>query len=202
MTIRDDGMKRYERRILMLLGGLIAVQLSATVTFPPKPVTVAPRAVLPLIAAPEIKPAILIAKAEEAEPTVVAPTPAQAQKLYDSMRKIGYRLETVMSGEAQVPRVFLASLPQGMADLREVRVRKDLFVKTVLPLILQVNEEIMADRLRLTRIADARAQGQALSRADQRWLTDRADRYNVEPTDVAELLRRMDVIPQIGRAHV
>jgi Bax protein len=195
MTIRDDGMKRYERKILMLLGGLVAIQISATITIPPKPVTVAPKAILPLIAAAEIKPAVLIAKVEAAETTVVQATPAQAQKLYDSLRKVGYRLETVMSGETQVPRVFLASLPQGMADLREVRTRKDLFVKTVLPLILQVNEEITADRQHLVRVAEARDAGESLSRADQRWLTDRATRYNVEPTDLVELRRRMDVIP-------
>ena len=191
MATDEQRMKRHQRQNLVMVGTAVAILVSLNLSHPPRSATAAPKAIINLIAppprpeAPRVEP-----RASYDQPA----TPTQALKVYDSLRQIGYRLEAVLAGENQVPRLFLASLPRGMADLREVKVRKDLFVKTVLPLILQVNEEIMADRLRLVRLRDLAQKG-SLGRDDQRWLDDQANQYGAEPGDFEALLARIDVVP-------
>ena len=112
----------------------------------------------------------------------------------------GFDLEAVRAGERDVPRLYLARVPSDLRQLREVEDRKSLFIKTVLPLILRVNEEIAEDRARLLAL-DARLKAGALpGPAERRWLNSLAAAYGVEPApgalpDLAALLLRVDEIP-------
>ncbi len=94
-----------------------------------------------------------------------------------------------------MPRLFLASLPEDFGKIREVAERKALFFRTVLPLILQVNEEILADRRRLWNLRYRLRTGLRLEAADQLWLIVMSERYGVGEGDVDALLRRVDIIP-------
>ena len=94
-----------------------------------------------------------------------------------------------------MPRLFLASLPDDMAGLRETQVRKDLFIKTVLPLILQVNEDILAERHRLEAIEEALGAGAGIGADDQVWLRAQGELYGVEPDDLDGLMKRLDAVP-------
>jgi len=115
--------------------------------------------------------------------------------LYRTFIQMGYDLELVASGETDVPRVFLASMPVDIGKMRETDKRKRLFFKAVLPLVLQVNEEIIKDRRRLNELRDARSSGQTLGPIDRLWLIVMAERYKTERGDLDSLLRRVDVIP-------
>ena len=117
------------------------------------------------------------------------------QALSETFNQLGYDLDLVRSGKALVPRLFLASLPGDLKDVRETRVRKTLFFKTVLPLILQVNEEILRDRRRLWRLHYQRGLGQKLGPADRLWLMVMAERYNLKNGAIGNLLKRVDIVP-------
>ncbi|EKE78379.1 glucosaminidase domain-containing protein [Oceanibaculum indicum] len=112
----------------------------------------------------------------------------------------GYDLAAVRAGESAVPRLFLAQVPVDLRKLREVEERKTLFIKTVLPLILRVNEEIAEDRSRLLAL-DARLKAGAVpGPMERRWLDSLAAAYGVEAEDgalpnLAALLLRVDEIP-------
>lgn len=108
--------------------------------------------------------------------------------------QIGYRLEAVREGE-EVPRIFLASLPQDLPRVDTVDERKRLFIKALLPHILRVNEAILDERGRLQQLAQRHAEGQAISAADQTWLEALALRYGEAADDFGALLRRHDVVP-------
>ncbi|MCH8237905.1 MAG: glucosaminidase domain-containing protein, partial [Proteobacteria bacterium] len=118
-----------------------------------------------------------------------------AEALSETFQQLGYDLERVRTGESGVPRLFLASLPGDLKDIRESRVRKTLFFKTVLPLVLQVNEEILRDRRRLWKLHFRLGLNQKLKAADRLWLIMMAERYGVKRGDVASLLQRVDIIP-------
>jgi len=60
-----------------------------------------------------------------------------------------YSLADVRVGSAQVPHDFLTGLPATALKDAEFAARKDIFVRTLLPLILRSNEAIQADRARL-----------------------------------------------------
>ena len=115
--------------------------------------------------------------------------------LSETFAGLDYDLESVISGEAEVPRLFLASLPVDMGAIREIEARKGLFFKAVLPLVLQANEEIRADRGRLWDLRFRLRAGEKLDAVDRLWLMVAADRYGVNAEDLDALARRMDVVP-------
>jgi Bax protein len=115
--------------------------------------------------------------------------------LSETFAGLDYDLASVVSGKAEVPRLFLVSLPVDMEEIRQAEARKRLFFKAVLPLVLQVNEEIRADRRRLWDLRYSLRAGEKLDAVDRLWLMIAADRYRVSAGDLAALARRMDVIP-------
>jgi Bax protein len=118
-----------------------------------------------------------------------------ADSLDQTFNRLGYDLNTVRAGSTEVPRVFLASLPRDLGKVREVQKRKALFFKTVLPLVLQVNEEILSDRKRLWDLHSRTQLGGKLGAVDRLWLVVMAERYKVKRGDLKSLLQRVDIIP-------
>ena len=121
--------------------------------------------------------------------------PDDAAKLHAVFRSIGYHLELVRTGHQPVPRVFVAALPSDMPRLGSVATRKAVFIKTVLPLILRVNEEILDQRRRLILLEERVRSDRPLSAGDSLWLERLAGRYGVRRGDLKELLLRVDAIP-------
>ena len=188
-------MKNFERGALGSVAALVVVLVAAAYARPPAPVTASPKAVLTIpavaqeIPAPgKIPPGALGALARHLPPATVS-------KLSNTFSSIGYDLDSVLSGDDRVPRLFLASLPTDMGEVREVKVRKALFFQTVLPLILQVNEEILAERRRLWQLRTRQRMGLGLAAVDRLWLAVMAERYGTERGDIGGLLHRIDVIP-------
>lgn len=146
-----------------------------------------PQARLPVevkpLSAPLPRPASLSAAVPTAE-TVLA-----------TFERLGYDFSLVRAGALEVPPVYLTAMPADMGDLREPEMRKRIFFKTVLPLILRVNEDIRADRRRVSYIRQLTDAGRYVSGADRQWLARLMDRYDVPDGNVDELLRRLDVIP-------
>lgn len=208
----------FERIALFTAGGLVSGLVASAVLFPPEKTTARPKAVLAsLDRVKEVNPQawvkavlptqrFLPIKARGSETLLAGvnvralgdhkPAPLNsAENLDRTFTEMGYDLESVRSGDQQVPRVFLASMPYDLADLREVNHKKALFFKTVLPLILQVNDEISADRKRLWGLQVDLKKGQKLAAADRLWLMVMAERYKTKRGDIAEMIKRTDIIP-------
>ena len=115
--------------------------------------------------------------------------------LSKTFNQLGYDLDRVRSGEAGVPRLFLASLPTDIKNIRETRVKKALFFKTLLPLVLQANEELLRDRRRLWTLHSQKSLGQKPGPADRLWLMVMAERYGVKTNVIDTLLKHVDIIP-------
>ncbi len=81
-----------------------------------------------------------------------------------------------------VPGVFLRSLDVNLDRLGDVQLKKDTFFRIMLPIIAREND----------RIRDLRAE---ILKAPHDVDDETYDRYEVEPGDIAELQRRVDVIP-------
>jgi len=118
-----------------------------------------------------------------------------ASKLEKLFSTLGYRLDRVRSGEGLVPRIFLASLPRDLKAVNSISKRKAVFLKTMLPLILIANENILDDRRRLFKLKAATELGATPSLADRLWLEKLAKNYGVEPSDFDALMRRVDAVP-------
>ena len=115
-------------------------------------------------------------------------------KLWDLFRDIGYDIEGVRV-HGEVPRLFLATLPQDLRHQPRAELRKTTFIKSTLPLILHVNELIMQDRARVISLRDRAAEGRMPGERDRAWLEETAERYGAKSADPAALLAHVDIIP-------
>lgn len=119
---------------------------------------------------------------------------ASAGQLAELFRRQDYSLDDVRQGEA-VPALRIERVPEDLAGMRDGSERKWLFIKAVLPIVLEVNERILADREELARLAASVAEGGAPTAVERLWLGELAERYGVAPDRLDELLRRVDVVP-------
>src|SRR5690606_4813377 len=100
---------------------------------------------------------------QEAAPPVVADTPdppppavpvaversEQLARLFDQHN---YTLKDVAGGRLPVPAIALMRMPPDLAKVADTDKRKRLFIKALLPVLLQANEEIAADRRHLQKL--------------------------------------------------
>jgi Bax protein len=128
-----------------------------------------------------------------------------AMALYKEFTARGYTLDAVRSAREAVPRVFLARLPGDLPAINSLDLRKAVFIKMMLPLILVENERIRADRIRALDIRRRLEEGHTVPSDELAWLAALADRYGVDDGNLDELFRRVDVIPPalaLGQAAV
>jgi Bax protein len=121
-----------------------------------------------------------------------------AAKLGSFFNSLGYSLAKVRYSRQSVPRVFLDRLPRDLKTMSSVSARKTLFLKAMLPLILQVNDTIMADRRKLL-VLNFNSQvrvGGALLEKNRVWLEDLAGRYGLDEArlDRATLVKLLDLV--------
>jgi Bax protein len=107
----------------------------------------------------------------------------------------GYTLERVRAAEEVVPRIVLAQLPSDLHTIDSVDQRKEVFITTLLPILLAANERIERQRTTLEDLVRQVEGGAELGDSDRTWLAQLAQQYKVEPNDFDELLLRVDIIP-------
>lgn len=120
---------------------------------------------------------------------------ADVRTVLSNFAAMEYRLDEVRKGQANVPRVYVATLPRDLPADHAADTRKEAFVAMLLPIILSTNEHIMADRKRLLHAELAQKHGLALSQGDQQWLGELAARYKLRSANIAALKRRVDIVP-------
>ena len=107
----------------------------------------------------------------------------------------GLRIDEIRKEAIPVPRVMVNHMPSDMHTIDDVASRKKIFVKVMLPLILKVNEDVLAERRRLEHLDAVMASGGRLTLNDVAWLDYMTEAYGVAGSDIDALLRRVDVVP-------
>lgn len=117
-----------------------------------------------------------------------------ARLLHEAFERIGYELSAIGHGLA-VPRIILAKVPRDLAVLDTGEMRKSVFLRLMLPIILQVNEEVFEDRRKVIDLRRRVRLGIPAGPAEQAWLDEMFGRYGAKNGDLGDLLRRLDAIP-------
>jgi len=103
---------------------------------------------------------------------------------------LGYDLKGIRAGQKVKP-IYLTKLPKDLKTLGDTKKRRELFLKIVLPLILNENEKITEDRKKLFTILS-----KSFNTVGERvWLKRRFNEYKIADQDLSELKIRMDIIP-------
>lgn len=120
---------------------------------------------------------------------------ASVAKVKDAFTSAGYELDAVRRGTVAVPRVTLASLPYDLSKMRQAQDRKTVFLRYMLPYVLEANDRVAQQRARLVSLRPKIEKGQRLGEEEAMWLNGLYEEYQVKTGDVAALLLRVDTVP-------
>lgn len=125
---------------------------------------------------------------------VRAISPRTADELAGFFRDVSYTLTDIRQGEA-VPPVKVDRVPADLGS-KDGAERKMLFITALLPVILEVNQRVLADREQLLYLRDKLVSTpQMLTAIERIWLEDLAERYDAPVEKIDELVRRVDIVP-------
>jgi len=103
---------------------------------------------------------------------------------------LGYDLKGVRAGQKVKP-IYLTKLPKDLNTMGNTKKKRELFIKIVLPLILDENNKILEDRKKLFKILS-----KSFNTVGERvWLKRRFKEYKIDDKDLSKLKMRMDIIP-------
>jgi uncharacterized FlgJ-related protein len=100
----------------------------------------------------------------------------------------------VIRQSRQLPSIFVANLPPDLNAL-PVHQKTSLFIRLLLTSVVKVNDNIMAVRIEIKRLATKQQQGSPLSMREQEWLAGVAADYYCDVSQFSELLQRIDILP-------
>ena len=105
-------------------------------------------------------------------------------------KDVDYDLRKVRN-EKLVKPIYFTQFPRDLDNLQSVQLKKETFIKIVLPLIVAENEKILDDREKLKVLIEKKF----TSDVEKQWLRQKLLEYKVKKGNLDELLIRMDMIP-------
>tara|TARA_B100001057_G_scaffold66163_1_gene59916 strand:+ start:220 stop:1389 length:1170 start_codon:yes stop_codon:yes gene_type:complete len=113
-----------------------------------------------------------------------------ASTIEQLFKDTNYSLSEVRRTKKVKP-IRLSLLPNEMKSIESSGKRKSLFIKIILPLVLEENNRIIIDRKKLFSILNKNKN----SKDEIKWLNQKFKQYGVINKDLATLKVRMDIIP-------
>ena len=113
-----------------------------------------------------------------------------AQEIEKLFRETDYNLANVRKTKLVQP-FPIAHLPEEMKIIQGTKKKKNLFIKIILPLILEENNKVKLDRKKLFAILNKSNN----SDVEKRWVNQKFKQYGVLNKDLLTLKIRMDIVP-------
>jgi len=114
----------------------------------------------------------------------------KTQTVLNLFKDVDYDLGQVRS-EKLVKPIYFTQFPKDLDGLKNTQLKKETFIKIVLPLVVAENEKIFADRKKLIILSDKKF----TTDPEKQWIRQKLLEYKVKKGDLKELLVRMDIIP-------
>ncbi len=105
-------------------------------------------------------------------------------------KDVDYDLRTVRN-EKLVKPIYFTQFPRDLDNLKSVQLKKETFIKIVLPLVVAENEKILDDREKLKTLIGKKF----TTDTEKQWLRQKLLEYKVKRSNLEELMFRMDMIP-------
>ena len=113
-----------------------------------------------------------------------------AETTLNLFEDLKYDLKSIRNGQKVKP-IYLTKLPKDLKSLGDTKTKRELFIKIILPLILDENEKIIEDRKKLFKILSKNFN----TPGERVWLKRRFKEYKIDDKDLSKLKMRMDIIP-------
>ena len=105
-------------------------------------------------------------------------------------KDVDYDLSYVRNKKLVKP-IYFTQFPKDLDELQNTRLKKETFIKIVLPLVVAENERILADKSKLAKISNKKF----TTDLEKQWLRQKLLEYKVKKGNIKELSVRMDIIP-------
>jgi len=113
-----------------------------------------------------------------------------ASTIQQLFKETNYNLKDVRKTKLVKP-VKLSLLPYEMKMIESTKKRKNLFIQIILPLVIEENNRIKLNRIKLFSILNKNHN----SNSEKKWLDEKFKQYGVMNKDLSTLKVRMDTIP-------
>jgi len=113
-----------------------------------------------------------------------------AATIEELFKSTNYNLKDVRKNKLVKP-ISLDLLPKEIVKIENAKKRKDFFIQIILPLVIQENNNIKLDRMKLFSILNKNKN----TKAEQEWLNVKFKQYGVVNKDLSTLKVRMDEVP-------
>ena len=114
----------------------------------------------------------------------------KTETVLNLFKDVDYDLNQVRNKKIVKP-IYFTQFPKDLDELQSTRLKKETFIKIVLPLVVAENERILADRKKLKSVSKKKK----TSDLEKLWLRQKLLEYKVKKGNIEELLLRMDIIP-------
>ena len=143
-----------------------------------------------LKAEPEKKVKKEIKKKEKVTELILPDLNLKTETVLNLFEDVEYDLNTVRY-EKKVKPIYFTQFPKDLDEIQSVKLKKETFIKIVLPLIVAENEKILDDRFKLKDITSKKI----TTDQEKQWLRQKFLEYKVKKGNVEELKIKMDIIP-------
>ena len=114
----------------------------------------------------------------------------KTETVLNLFKDVEYDLGKVRSQKLVKP-IYFTQFPRDLDALQNTKLKKETFIKIVLPLIVAENERILADREKLIVLSDKKF----TTDLEKQWIRQKLLEYKVKKGNLKQLLVRMDIIP-------
>ncbi len=114
----------------------------------------------------------------------------KTETVLNLFKDVEYDLGKVRAQKLVKP-IYFTQFPRDLDALQSTKIKKETFIKIVLPLIVAENERILADRSKLLLLSGKKF----TTDTEKQWLRQKLLEYKVKKGDLKELTKRMDIIP-------
>ena len=105
-------------------------------------------------------------------------------------KDVNYDLRQVRNQKLVRP-IYFTQFPKDLNTLQNTKLKKETFIKIVLPLIVAENEKILADKKKLKTVYKKKF----TTDLEKQWLRQKLLEYKVKKGNITELTIRIDIIP-------
>ena len=114
----------------------------------------------------------------------------KTETVLNLFKDVEYDLSVVRAQKLVKP-IYFTQFPRDLDELQSTKLKKETFIKIVLPLVVAENEKILADRKKLIILSVKKY----TTDLEKQWIRQKLLEYKVKKGDLKELLLRIDVIP-------
>jgi len=136
------------------------------------------------------KPDVKVKKDKKVTQSILPDLNLKTETVLNLFEDVNYDLNKVRRDKKVKP-IYFTQFPRDLDALQSVKLKKETFIKIVLPLIVAENEKILEDKKKLKIISKKKM----TSDQEKQWLRQKLLEYKVKNGKLDVLDKRMDIIP-------